>query len=82
MHPSSLLSVGTYFTAGRGFPGKPGFRPRTPARLRLAHAREGAQYSVVKERATSRLPLGARLESTRPRKVPGRTVSDSRIAPG
>ena len=39
-------------------------------------------YSVVKERSTSRLPLGARLESMRPRKVPGRTVSDSRIASG
>src|SRR5215469_16295159 len=28
------------------------------------------------------LPLGAQLESTRPRKVPGHTVSDSRIASG
>jgi len=58
----------------RGFPGKPGFRPRTPARLRLAHAREAAQYSSCQRTnyeplpdspatAGSRLPKGPRLAS-------------------
>jgi|SRR5215467_9017873 len=72
------FSTGAAFPASRDFGCRlrrqilrlrSGFRLQTPARQCLTHACKTSQ--VVKERSTSRLPLGARLESRRPRKVPG-----------
>src|SRR5215471_795478 len=58
--------------------------PRLGAGFRLAAQTppEHLNIQLSKIDTASCLPLGAQLESTRPRKVLGHTVSDSRIASG
>src|SRR5262249_53516238 len=58
-----IARVSTRLASRRCFSGQAGISPAdSHSRLSgIVHARETAQYSVVKERSTSRLPLRARL---------------------